>query len=517
LLALLANGLLSHPAFSAARPVPPGTIVFSHEESGSTIPSQLYSNFYAMDAQNPAPPVKLTNFGFPARVELPVWSKDYTRIAFDSDVNDGLRSLEVKSAYSIAPNGGNLAQMTGYGVLGSLPGATRTITGHVQAPSQPLLGAGSVTGCVISVQGAPQTVSCQPDNSFTINNVPLTSAWVRVQAWVTYAQTIADPGLSLGWAAIGASSDVGLIEPIPEFPRSVEPSWSRDGRQVVVLNQVTGKYLYGLSWQSFTANQLNVWNADGSFARTIPNVPGLQAIGSDWSPTQDRICFAGNGSGAGSSSIYLENADGSNLFQLYQVPLVPLSLVTLCRWSPNGQRIAFIQLSENLAGGWWSDLYVINADRSGLKQLTFNAPGNFSDAPSWSPDGSAVAIEIDVNPGYPITPIAQSVDLFAVDPSTLAVVQLTNDHRSSSPAWGPSQTFLRSVGPALPSSPLQYRPGPPPVIPPAPPGPRFVLPAAPVQALTLPSSPRLTRLSAAAADAVWRCFHVLSSLLSAPA
>jgi hypothetical protein len=186
LLALLANGLLSQPAFSAARPVPPGTIVFSHEESGSTIPSQLYSNLYAMDAKNPMPPVRLTNFGFPARVELPVWSKDYTRIAFDSDVNDGLRSLEVKSAYSIAPNGGNLAQMTGYGVIGSLPGATRTITGHVQAPSQPLLGAGSVTGCVISVQGAPQTVSCQPDNSFTITNVPVTSAWVRVQAVVTY-------------------------------------------------------------------------------------------------------------------------------------------------------------------------------------------------------------------------------------------------------------------------------------------------------------------------------------------
>jgi hypothetical protein len=381
LLALLANGLLSHPAFSAARPVPAGTIVFSHEESGSTTPSQQYSNFYAMDAQNPMPPVRLTNFGFPAHVELPVWSKDYTRIAFDSDVNNGLHSLEVKSAYSIAPNGSGLAQMTGYGVIGSLPGATRTITGHVQAPSQPLLGAGSVTGCVISVQGAPQTVTCQPDDSFTINNVPLTSAWVRVQAWVTYARTIAEPGDSLGWAALGAFSDVGIIEPIPEFPRSVEPSWSRDGTQVVVLNQVTGKYLYGLSWQSFTGNQLNVWNADGSFARTIPNPLGLQAIGPDWSPTQDRICFAGNGSGAGSSSIYLENPDGSNLFQVYQVPIVPLSLVVLCRWSPDGQRIAFIQVS-NPVGGWKSDLYVINADRTGLKQLTNNTPGNFSDAPS---------------------------------------------------------------------------------------------------------------------------------------
>jgi hypothetical protein len=200
-------GLLSQPASAGARlaprpavgitaqarAVPAGAIVFSHEESGSTNPSLLYSNLYAMDAQTVAPPVRVTNFGFPTRVELPVWSKDQMRLAFDSDVNDGLRSLEVKSAYSIAPTGGNLRQMTGFGVIGSLPGPTRTITGHVQAPSQPLLGTGSVTGCVITVQGAPQNVSCAADGSFTVNAVPVTSGWVRVQASVTYPQYAGGP------------------------------------------------------------------------------------------------------------------------------------------------------------------------------------------------------------------------------------------------------------------------------------------------------------------------------------
>src|SRR2546428_12218130 len=108
-----------------------------------------------MDRRNRGPPLRLTTFGFPARVELPVWSKDYRRIAFDSDVNDGLRSLEVKSAYAIDPNGGNLAQMTGYGVFGPLPGPTRTITGHVQPPPQPLLGAGFGPGCGGTRRGGP--------------------------------------------------------------------------------------------------------------------------------------------------------------------------------------------------------------------------------------------------------------------------------------------------------------------------------------------------------------------------
>src|SRR2546422_11164563 len=137
-----------------------------------------------MDGQNPGPPLRLTTFGFPARVELPVWSKDYRRIAFDSDVNDGLRSLEVKSAYAIDPNGGNLAQMTGYGVFGSLPGPTRTITGHVQPPPQPLLGAGLGPGFVINVARAPQTVRCQTRNSFTLNNAPPTPRLGAVPALV---------------------------------------------------------------------------------------------------------------------------------------------------------------------------------------------------------------------------------------------------------------------------------------------------------------------------------------------
>src|SRR2546425_12044265 len=97
-----------------------------------------------MDAQNPGPPLRLTTFGFPARVELPVWSKDYRRIAFDSDVNDGLRSLEVKSAYAIDRNGGNPAQMTGYGVFGPLPGPPPPTTGPVHPPPPPLPWGGSV-------------------------------------------------------------------------------------------------------------------------------------------------------------------------------------------------------------------------------------------------------------------------------------------------------------------------------------------------------------------------------------
>ena len=55
-------------------------------------------------------------------------------------------------------------------------------------------------------------------------------------------------------------------------------------------------------------------------------------------------------------------------------------------WSPDGRRIAF---TSRRSGNY--DLYVINADGSGVRRLTTD-PG-FDGFPSWSPDGTRIAFE----------------------------------------------------------------------------------------------------------------------------
>ena len=532
LLALLANGLLSQTAAAvsaaprlAASALPPGAILFSHRESGWTA-QYPFSNLFAIDAQNPTVPSRLTNFSYPTSVEWPVWSKDFSRLAFVSNVNNGFKSLEAKSIYTAGPDARNLRQVTGFGLINPLPQGTGVVRGHVLPPAT----GGQISSCFVSVQGDsrnPPDFACAPDGSFTITNVPDGSRWVQAQASVT--DGFGGPGFSMGWASIqvipGQTIDAPPITLSQNIPESDEPAWSPDGTSLITDMVVKGKSLqpdpvyHQTLWTPYRTNQLVLQSADGTASQAIANPPGIQYLGPDWSPPPaNRICFAANGTGAGDSSLYLADPSGANPSLLYRVPSAALGvlwLVSSCRWSPDGQRIAFIVLGSNLYGAW-SDLYVINsnADPASFHRLTQNPYGSFTDVPAWSPDGHALVYEVDTN---------QGVDLFAVDPSTLGVVQLTNDHRSSSPAWGRGQPFTRTVGPALAQGSTGVRPAPPPPVPPAPPGPRLFVPAAgpftspPGEGRVGASDPLPPALGEGRVGViVLQCLRALSSLLGGP-
>jgi Tol biopolymer transport system component len=61
-------------------------------------------------------------------------------------------------------------------------------------------------------------------------------------------------------------------------------------------------------------------------------------------------------------------------------------------YSPDGSRIALVRRTGTLGGTSEeaSDLYVVNADGSGVRRLT-NTPGSYEIAPSWDPSGERLA------------------------------------------------------------------------------------------------------------------------------
>ena len=128
--------------------------------------------------------------------------------------------------------------------------------------------------------------------------------------------------------------------------------------------------------------------------------------------------------------LYLVNADGTDLTQLTNMD----NGACQPSWAPDGTRLVFIspclgrgEIFETIYNE--SSLYIINADGTGLKQLTPSPGSDFE--PAWSPDGKQIAFT-SVRGGFR--------QIYALNVDSLAVTLLTNTTdsiESSEPSWSP--------------------------------------------------------------------------------
>ena len=155
------------------------------------------------------------------------------------------------------------------------------------------------------------------------------------------------------------------------------PSWSPDGQHIAF---VSGRY---------GDEEIYVVNADGSDRTRLTDSRGSNWSPS-WSPDGRRIAFISTRDW--SFELYVINADGSDPIRLTEKPRIERQQA----WSPDGSRIAFTYPRYRIIG--WADdetgdIYVVNADGSGLTDLTKSQGWNSS--PSWSPDGGRIAFMSD--------------------------------------------------------------------------------------------------------------------------
>ena len=89
------------------------------------------------------------------------------------------------------------------------------------------------------------------------------------------------------------------------------------------------------------------------------------------------------------------NADGTGQTNLTNRP----SMDRWARWSPDGTRIAFAsdRDADPSAVKVKLDIYLMNADASGVTRLTDNLDSEF--APHWSPDGEWISFTRFPNDG----------------------------------------------------------------------------------------------------------------------
>ncbi len=140
-----------------------------------------------------------------------------------------------------------------------------------------------------------------------------------------------------------------------------------------------------------------------------------------WSPDGTRIAVSSRRDG--NSEVYVTNADGTGVTRLTNNSAEDRSPA----WSPNGSKIAF---GSERDGNY--EVYVMNADGSGLTNLTNHL--GWDDQPAWSPDGTKIAFT-SFRDG--------NGEIYVMNADGTGVTRLTNNSLDyTSPAWSPDGTKI---------------------------------------------------------------------------
>jgi TolB protein len=272
------------------------------------------------------------------------------------------------------------------------------------------------------------------------------------------ASAPAQPGSSPTAASVGLASDShnSLIQGAPARPEVQSPVWSPDGRRIAFVSRRDGRALYVMNadgsglrivarvgrlsapaWSPdgrrivFSDGAVYVVNADGSGQRTLARRGNAPA----WSPDGRRIAFVIT------TKLYVANADGTGHRTLTRLRGFGGVVVALA-WAPDGRKLLF--LAEHMSAplcAYCDRLYVLNADGSGLRDLTRKLSGGFGSPasdPVWSPDGRMLAfVRLNTRHG-----------VYVINADGSAVRNLTPKPRGAvyaAPAWssdGQKITFV---------------------------------------------------------------------------
>ena len=212
------------------------------------------------------------------------------------------------------------------------------------------------------------------------------------------------------------------------------PALSPDGREIAFYSERNDFFV-------------NLWVADvetGKIKRQLvkgggfsTNFESLRFIYSTGSYSPDGRWFALAAKRKEKDDLVILDARNGREFKRIRLPLNGLMNPS---WSPDGRRLVFTGFD-----GGMSDLYIVNADGSGLRQLTDDKHADLH--PSWSPDGNTIAFATDRGPETNFTTLefAELRIAFYDVASGLINVLDNMQGRNINPVWSPDGKSLAFI------------------------------------------------------------------------
>jgi Tol biopolymer transport system component len=186
-------------------------------------------------------------------------------------------------------------------------------------------------------------------------------------------------------------SDFTLLDSYPELQQGLFCAyWSPDGARFLCNSNDQ----VGTPPPPGAAGIYTVRSSDGGdLAQVISTPDGSFDVGRGYSPDGSRILFLRIDQSNDHAALYAVNPDGTNLLRLSPPGLSVIDLDFFedggqVDWSPDGSHVTFA--AQNLSSpGFQTALYVVNADGTGLRQITPSGVGALF--AQWSPNGRLIA------------------------------------------------------------------------------------------------------------------------------
>jgi TolB protein len=239
--------------------------------------------------------------------------------------------------------------------------------------------------------GWPRPATANPDGSgFTVlDGYPNQALFLAPAYWspdgARILLTVTSPDPSTNGLYTVRSADGGKLTRVTTSPDTYSDftfGYSPDGSRIL-FNRVS----------DFFPHALYAVNPDGTgLLRLSPpelsvvDNESYDVISADWSPSGSQVAFAGkwrSGHGRG-TALYIVNADGTGLRQITPSGVGAES----AQWSPDGRQIAF---SSNRRAD--PEVWVVSPDGTGLTKVTDGTDGSSSTFPVWSPDSAKLLFE----------------------------------------------------------------------------------------------------------------------------